>query len=488
MHCPKCNRELKDGYLYCEHCGYEIQMVPDFEPDVDGSILSSLREIQKEAFEEEQKEEDAKQLQKEQIKWSYRMKKFRKEHKMAFYLLMTFCVSFCVLLLAGGIWLFRYLSPEVQYDKAMEAYSQEEYGKSLSYVEHTLMLQPEYSDAYIAGFQCSMKMNAYNDAERFLLEGIKYNAYDETEITYCFDELIKCYMQKQQYSKISKVLLLCPSSIIVTKYQEYLALPVSFSYAEGNYIGTIPLKLSSGSEGTIYYTFDDVMPDTSSKKYTAPIFLEEGEYTINALFINEYGVASEVVTKKYIIEERVIPLPPSVNCYSGEYVIPEWITIDSEDKCSVYYTTDGTIPTEESLKYSGPIPMPLGKTQFKFVCYNEDSGYFSDVITREYEFELNTDYEYTQAQRDLYALMINEKIILDYAGTRSNYVGSNSYDFQYVITEEGLGEFYLFAEFFDPEDGTDVNATGNMFAVGAYDGVIYRVTIDENMDYVLSAY
>ena len=44
MHCPKCDKELKDGYLYCENCGYEIQMVPDFEPDVDGSILNSLRE------------------------------------------------------------------------------------------------------------------------------------------------------------------------------------------------------------------------------------------------------------------------------------------------------------------------------------------------------------------------------------------------------------------------------------------------------------
>ncbi len=488
MHCPKCNKELKDGYLYCEYCGYEIQMVPDFEPDVDGSILSSLREIQKEAFEEEQKDNNAAQVQKEQIKWSYRMKKFKKEHKMAFYVLLTFCVSFCVLLTVGITYFLRYLSPGIQYDKAMDAYAKEDYSESLKYVEHTIMLQPEYLDAYIAGFQCSMKLGDYNGAEHFLLEGIGYKAYDETEIVYCFDELIKCYIQKQQYAKINRLLILCPSSIIVSKYQEYLALPVSFSYAEGTYVGTIPLKLSSGSEGTIYYTFDDTMPDTSSTKYISPIFLEEGEHTINAVFINEYGVSSDVVTKKYIIEERVIPLPPSVSCYSGEYVVPEWITIDSEDHCSVYYTTDGTIPTEEAIKYTEPIPMPLGKTRFKFVCYNEDSGYYSEVITREYDFELNTEYEYTQAQRDIYALMINENIILDYAGTRSNFVGSNSYEFQYVITEEGLGEFYLFAEFFDPEDGSDVNATGIMFAVGVYDGTIYRATINENMDYVLTLY
>lgn len=487
MQCPKCNKELKDGYLYCEYCGYEIQMVPDFEPEVDGSILNSLREIQKEAFNEKQIKEDNTETLKEQIKWSYRIKKFKKEHKMAFYVLLAFCVSFCVLLTVGIILLAGYFSPVVQYGKAMDAYAKEDYRESIEYVEHTILLQPDYSDAYIAGFQCALKLGDYNSAEAFLINGMGYNAFDETEIVYCFDELIKYYIPKQQYSKINQLLILCPSSIIVTTYQEYLALAVNFSYEEGSYIGTIPLKLSSGSEGTIYYTMDGSTPNTSSKKYVSPLFLEEGEYTVTALFINEYGVQSEVVTKNYVIEQREVPMPPSVNCYSGEYVLPEWISIDFEDHCSVYYTTDGSIPTNEDIKYTEPIPLPLGKTQFKFICYNEKSGYYSDVTVREYEFHLNTDYEYTQAQRDLYALMINENIILDYAGTRSNFVGKNLYEYQYVITEEGLGEFYLFAEFYQSEEG-NVDATGLMFAVNAYDGTICRAVLNENMDYVLTLY
>lgn len=490
MQCPKCNKELKDGYLYCENCGYEIQMVPDFEPEVDGSILTSLREIQKEAFEEENEaveEKEATDIQKEQIKWSYRIKKFKKEHKMVFYVLTALCVSFCVLLAVGIIYLVGYLSPGIQYGKAMEAYEKKNYSECLRYVEHTIMLKPEYSDAYIAGFQCALILEDYEGAQKFLLDGIEYKAYDETEIVYCFDELIQKYIENRQYKKINQLLILCPSSIIVSKYQDYLALPVSFSYAEGTYIGTIPLKLSSGSKGEIYYTTDGSKPDVNSKKYDSPIFLEEGEYTINAVFINEFGVQSEVVTKNFVIEQRTVPLPPSVSCYSGEYVIPEMITIDSEDDCSVYYTTDGTTPTDESIKYTGPIPMPLGKTQFKFVCYNEDSGFFSEVVTREYDFSLNTEYEFTQAQRDVYALMINENIILDYAGTRSNFIGSNSYEFQYVITEEGMGEFYLIAEFHKPEEG-EAYATGICFAVNVYDGTIYRAEIAENMSYVLTLY
>ena len=487
MHCPKCNKELTDGYLYCEYCGYEIQMVPDFEPEVDGSILNSLREIQKEAFEEKQDEKSTEQIQREQIKWSYRLKKFRKEHKMAFYGLVTFCVSLCALFIWCVIFLAGYFSPVVQYGKAMVAYEESNFGESMSYVEHTIELQPEYSDAYIAGFQCAMKLGDYSKAENFLMDGLKYNAYEETEIVYCFEELIQYYMQKNLYSKINQLLISCPSSVIVEKYQEYLALPVSFSYEEGSYEGTIPLKLSAGSQGTIYYTLDGSTPGTSSNKYTGPIFLDEGEYTISAFYMNEYGVQSEVVSKNYNISQRAVPLPPSVSCYSGEYVIPEWITIDFEDHCSVYYTTDGSIPTTEDIKYTGPIPMPLGETIFKFVCYNENSGQYSEPIMREYSFFLNTEYEYTQAQRDLYALMINEHVILDYAGTRSNYVGSNIYEFQYVITQEDLGEFYLFAEFFK-DDAGNTSATGLLFAVNVYDGTILRAARDENMNYILTSY
>lgn len=32
MKCPSCGRELKTGQLYCEHCGQEIQIVPDYDP------------------------------------------------------------------------------------------------------------------------------------------------------------------------------------------------------------------------------------------------------------------------------------------------------------------------------------------------------------------------------------------------------------------------------------------------------------------------
>ena len=42
MKCPNCGNELKEGHLICEICGYEIQIVPDFEPEIENSITETL--------------------------------------------------------------------------------------------------------------------------------------------------------------------------------------------------------------------------------------------------------------------------------------------------------------------------------------------------------------------------------------------------------------------------------------------------------------
>ena len=38
MRCPKCGAELPDGFLYCEKCGEEIHVVPDYDPTLDVAI------------------------------------------------------------------------------------------------------------------------------------------------------------------------------------------------------------------------------------------------------------------------------------------------------------------------------------------------------------------------------------------------------------------------------------------------------------------
>ena len=57
MKCQNCGNEIEEGHLICEVCGNEIQIVPDFEPELENSIteaLSTLAALQEEEAKEEQ--------------------------------------------------------------------------------------------------------------------------------------------------------------------------------------------------------------------------------------------------------------------------------------------------------------------------------------------------------------------------------------------------------------------------------------------------
>ena len=45
MKCPHCGAEIPEGYMLCEKCGTEIQIVPDFDTEVENSITETLTNI-----------------------------------------------------------------------------------------------------------------------------------------------------------------------------------------------------------------------------------------------------------------------------------------------------------------------------------------------------------------------------------------------------------------------------------------------------------
>ena len=54
MNCPKCGKELLDGRLYCEHCGGEINLVPEFEAEIEQSMAESIQGIAEEVSEKKE--------------------------------------------------------------------------------------------------------------------------------------------------------------------------------------------------------------------------------------------------------------------------------------------------------------------------------------------------------------------------------------------------------------------------------------------------
>ena len=304
--------------------------------------------------------------------------------------------------------------------------------------------------------------------------------YAQEDVEDAYGKIVTIYANEEEYAKINELLQSCENERIVNMYQSYLAKEPEFSYVEGSYAEVIPLKLSSNTAGTIYYTMDGSKPDKNSQVYTAPLFLETGEYTVSAFFVNDYGIESGVVTKTYVIN-LTVPNAPEVELYSGEYTEATMIVVEAAEDCQIYYTTDESEPTADSVPYTGPIPMPLGKTLFKFVSVSQE-GITSEVTTRTYTLRLRGAVSANDAVTNLVNRLVETGYLEDAAGKNPRQSGALSYRFSSVL-KVGNEDYYTINEYYD--DGTGLlSRTDKVFLVQAYTGATAQLGYDESGDFV----
>lgn len=152
--------------------------------------------------------------------------------------------------------------------------------------------------------------------------------------------------------------------------QPFLMKP-EFSIPPGEYSYYIQVSLSSETTGTIFYTLDGSTPDENSSKYTEPLKLGKGLTVIRAYVMDEEGNSSEIASGSYHVEFGA-PERPEITPESGEYVGENYIRITIPEGCLVYYTLDGTEPTEASDIYNGEFLMPMGNTIVKTFAVDEN--------------------------------------------------------------------------------------------------------------------
>jgi uncharacterized repeat protein (TIGR03803 family) len=123
------------------------------------------------------------------------------------------------------------------------------------------------------------------------------------------------------------------------------------SLASGTYRGAQSVTISSSGADTIYYTTDGTTPTSSSTLYNGPVLVAAG-MTLQAIGANSGG-SSNVTSRTYAI----IPIPsaPVFSFGAGIYNSAQSVGIISSGATSIYYTTDGSTPTNSSTLYSGPI-------------------------------------------------------------------------------------------------------------------------------------
>lgn len=469
MKCPNCGAEMKEDHLYCESCGEEIHIVPDFEPEIEYNIHKTLSGIMKEVLVDDNQESNlnAKKKVKRSILFG----------GLALGVIILIGISILIVRNAQNHSVNYQISRATAYFQAGDTdHAIEYYERALELEDSNISLLFILSELY--------KERGYEEKYKDCLMSIinsDYATQDEVETAY--KKIIAFYKGKEEYAAINTLLMNTEDDAIKVMFQSYMAMAPEFSYQEGTYAEVIPLKLTASTQGTIYYTTDGSIPDKNSEVYTTPIFLETGKYTITAMFVNAYGIESEVNAKTYIIEV-LKPSAPEVETYSGEYDSPVMIHVQIPSECTVYYTVDGTVPTDQSIPYVSPIPMPLGKSTFKFITYNKE-GVAGDYTVREFELRLDTNFTTDIAVYELMGIMMESGKIMDYYGNAATDLkGRYLYNFLYALGIPEQGNFYVISEVF--EDSTGVQSkTGTTFAANVNTQEYYKLTVDSLDHYIL---
>lgn len=477
MKCPNCGAEMPVESLYCEQCGKDIHIVPDFEPEVELNIEQSISGIAEDIKEEQdiKEERDITDWDREDEKLSLNS---RGISGTAVFTVLTILI--CLIIVVVGVFFYRYNSVTIQTEKAKKYLEQGQYDNAITYYQHVLKLTDNDISVRFKLAEVYFLKNDKVEYECLLREIVNDSHATKEQMENAYGKLIAIYRAKEGFESINELLLACNNREAIEAYQDYMAIPPEFSIQEGFYTSIQPLKLTAYGSGNIYYTLDGSIPNEDSEQYITPIILDEGQHTVRAFFVNEYGIASEVVTKTYQIEIDELS-KPVVGTVSGEYSIPTLIEI-LENNDEVYYTADGSTPTLQSTLYTGPIHMPLGKSVYKFIRI--EGGRKSEVVERTYNLVLNTAYTVEDAVNRVVDYFIESGKIFGKDGGVYNSTDKYKYQFQYVVNINDEGHYYVISEILQSEDGTQTK-TGNHFALDAYNGRFFKLLVDEDNNYTL---
>ena len=370
MLCSNCGKEIPDNSSYCLYCHAPTGLEDDINVNID--ILEDDELLS--AFQKEEEKKAQKKIHEIEIKDA---QSGTKSKKTVIISLVSFISALLVVVVSG-----TYLNSYSHIiGKANKAYQSGDYETAYSLYEKALTKNSESVDALIGAGNSAIHTGEYDKSEKLLIKALDI----DNKNTKAYASLLDLYTATDNQEKIVDAEKLAQTQEMKEAFNDVAIDTPEFSIAGGEFTDDVYLTLKSPNNLQVYYTINGKNPsDGSGTLYEEEIHLTEGTNVVKACCYKN-GTFGYVKEETYKIEYDEPPFP-TVSPMNGSFDTETQITIKSDvPGAKIYYTWDGSTPTEKSSKYTGPITVIPGNNVLSVVVIN-DKKKASEVLKCNYTY------------------------------------------------------------------------------------------------------
>lgn len=366
MVCSNCGKEIPNNSAYCIFCHAPTEYSEDISVNLDileddeliGTFNSSVKKPQPIEIKTDEKSPKTK--------------------KTVIISLVSFiCCLGVIILSASYLNSYSYIIKKA--NKAMES---GEYDNAYKLYEKALSKNNDSVEALLGAGEASKNAGNYEESEKLLIKALDLDGENNT----AFASLLDLYDKTDHQDKIADAEKYVNTSAMKEIFSEIAIESPVISLEGGEYKEEIIITLTSKSNLQMYYTIDGRDPSKGEGAlYEGEIILsEEGEYKLRACCYKD-GRFGKVTESVYTLKFDTPPMP-EVTPMTGSFTEETKVTIKSDvPGAKIYYTWDGTNPTESSKRYKDPLVIPEGNNVLSIIVVSKN-GKISDVLRVNYTY------------------------------------------------------------------------------------------------------